>query len=497
MLGGNHWDGTEGASLSLDRSAKSPTPDYFEPLDEMTAGKYLTITRDHWRENYTATVVTQIKGGAKEPPRQSGDRMTKALTLKAKKAIENASLYTAVRGEGFRTFATLTLTPEWRAQLEKWDQMPRYTHDDEGRRIVDESRRTLGNLVAEFINVLQQRHRNGLTLPAGLDATGKIKNRAGDPYWKTADGKSYKVEYAGRWQPLIQHQQQEKIAGNHKAYTRTGSRVKAGQRHWFTREGLRYDVEYAGNWSAIRHNPKAFSYVWVIEMPKNDDAERNPHVHLMMNWAVKKSQFRRWARWIESTWGKGFVKLQKLRNPSSAAAYMAKAASYLVKGTDGSQGEVRGNRYSVSKNARPPKPEWLGRFRVTDELKDCMDAAQQVQGLDTGTGRKDMYFTKYAFGAKSRQAWGELCTTLKRAGYQFEQLSEDDIEWRPYTAVKLVNSWLRSEQRRYEHGRGELIDFSDTLTGWDIAAVCYYEQLEMMQPDSRYSEFDHEFMQVH
>ena len=431
----------EGAALSLDRSSKSPTPDYFAPLDQMKAGKYLTIKRDLWRENYWATVVTEVPN-KQAPPKQLGDRMTTHLSHRAKKKIENASLYTAAKGQGFRVFATLTLTPEWRAQLEKWDAMPRYSKDEDGKRIINPERKSLGGMVAEFINVMQQRHRNGLTLPAGLDAHGKIKRGGVGTFWTTDTGKSYPVDFTGKWQPLIEHKQPEKIA----------HRKKNGALFWFTQKGERYRVDYHGEWSEVRYTPKAFSFVWVIEMPTNDNGERNPHIHLMMNWSVKKHQFRRWARWIEATWGKGFVNLQKLRIPASASAYMAKAANYMGKGADGNQGEVRGNRYAVSRNATPPQAEWMGRYRVTDELREAMKSGKQIK--DEGNTRKDIYFTEYAFGAKTKHAWGELCTTLKAYGHKFEKLNPNDIEYRPYQYARWIHQWLYYEQSEFDWQNG-------------------------------------------
>ncbi|MBT3013596.1 MAG: hypothetical protein KME41_17835 [Candidatus Thiodiazotropha sp. (ex Lucina pensylvanica)] len=96
-----------------------------------------------------------------------------------------------------------------------------------------------------------------------------------------------------------------------------------------------------------------------------------------MNWHVKLDQFHAWAMWIEKTWGKGFAKLEKIKKPAVAANYMAKAANYLTKGTEGSQGRVRGNRYSVGMDAQVPKPRLVGRY-WSGMIRDAIETGLQV-----------------------------------------------------------------------------------------------------------------------
>lgn len=99
---------------------------------------------------------------------------------------------------------------------------------------------------------------------------------------------------------------------------------------------------------------RPFCYLWVVEMPTNEAGEINPHVHILMNWQVRRKHFAAWAKGLEAVWSNGYFHLEKIREPESAGAYMAKAANYLTKGKAGEQGKVRGNRYAINKAARAP-----------------------------------------------------------------------------------------------------------------------------------------------
>lgn len=94
-------------------------------------------------------------------------------------------------------------------------------------------------------------------------------------------------------------------------------------------------------------------YCWVVENPKNEHGEDNPHAHILMRWRVPYRDFAAWAARIERLWGQGFAHLEKIKEPEKAGAYMAKAAGYMTKSSESAdQGEVRGNRYGISKSAR-------------------------------------------------------------------------------------------------------------------------------------------------
>lgn len=96
-------------------------------------------------------------------------------------------------------------------------------------------------------------------------------------------------------------------------------------------------------------------YLWVVEVPENSQGEPNPHVHMLLNWRVNGAVFRSWAARMEKLWGQGFAHLEKIKDSGAAGSYMMKAAGYLCKaqGKD-DQGDVRGNRYGMSAEARAP-----------------------------------------------------------------------------------------------------------------------------------------------
>lgn len=112
-------------------------------------------------------------------------------------------------------------------------------------------------------------------------------------------------------------------------------------------------------------NGQGLAYCWVIEVPKNEDGEDNPHAHILMGWRVDYRHFDAWAKRIEKLWGQGFAHLEKIKEPENAGAYIAKAAGYLTKGAgQADQGEVKGNRYWIAKPCRAPGWECVGRFQA-------------------------------------------------------------------------------------------------------------------------------------
>ena len=90
-------------------------------------------------------------------------------------------------------------------------------------------------------------------------------------------------------------------------------------------------------------------FIWVAENPGNC----NPHVHILTNDKIEYRHFKMWARGLESLWGNGMVHLERIKYSKAAGRYLLKAIGYLAKGTDGNQGEVVGQRYSVSREIMP------------------------------------------------------------------------------------------------------------------------------------------------
>lgn len=114
-------------------------------------------------------------------------------------------------------------------------------------------------------------------------------------------------------------------------------------------------IDDSGNKKIVDPAGLAFKYCWVVEIPKNQNGEDNPHIHLLMAWKVDFADFPAWSKRIESLWSNGYFKLEKIKDKDAAGAYMAKAAGYITKANGQSdQGLVKGNRYAISKPARAP-----------------------------------------------------------------------------------------------------------------------------------------------
>ncbi|MEW8073617.1 MAG: hypothetical protein AB2826_24660 [Candidatus Thiodiazotropha sp.] len=360
------------------------------------------------RATWKAVAITDLLTKNK-PPEQWGDRWTDKLSDRGKKAIENSAKYQHRIGQGYRTFMTLTFTHEWRAQIEKWDQMKRGEDDD--------NRKTIGNLATEFINTLQQRHRNGRTFQGHYRRAGK--QQMGGGYY--ANGAHFKgridtATASDRWTPI----------------------------KW--REGF-----------TLGGSGKPFQFVWVIENPENEQGERNPHIHLLMNWHVKLDEFHAWAMWIEKTWGKGFAKLERIRKPAAAANYMAKAANYITKGASDEQGSVRGNRYSVGKDARAPSARTVGVY--------WSDMIRNVIGVGVQAGRekwpKGLWFHRHGFGASNRDAWGRLWTSINADGVKLWDTPKGLF------ASRLNNAAVKLMRRLNDYHTQLVESFFEDAVNWD------------------------------
>ena len=370
------------ASQGAPMAATTSTP---APIDEHRAGRWVCLSMDAWRAikktkdgapftpldparaQWRAALVTESRRRP-EPPIHHGDRWTERLSARGQKSVENSALYMHRVGKGFRAFVTFTLDESARRALEYWDHH-RHEYADPAfiGPHIGADRSSLGREVTRTINTLQQRYRNGLTIqPRTVAATLKA-GQMGPPAPRTLNG------------------------------------------------------------CRIRGHARPFQFAWVAEAPAAqspmDDGQmgppaprRNIHVHLLINWTVRPQDFAAWAAWIESTWGHGFAKIERLRKPGSAAAYMAKAAKYIAKGAEGGQGAIRGNRYGIARDARPPASRDLGRF--------CAGFLHEAVAVGMAAPRSKwppgLYFHKYGFGATCRAAWGRLWQALKGDGFKFE-----------------------------------------------------------------------------
>lgn len=162
-----------------------------------------------------------------------------------------------------------------------------------------------------------------------------------------------------------------------------------------------------------------FCYCWVVEIPKNEDGEDNPHIHMMMNWRVERGQFDDWAERLEGLWGHGYFKLEKIKDPLCAGAYMAKAAGYLTKaeGQD-DQGLVKGNRYGISKPARAPLWCCMGEYELGVMgrlISDVFDGLTARHGEDFAERKRlNAELDKAEKGSKARHAIGKQLQKVRK-----------------------------------------------------------------------------------
>lgn len=118
-----------------------------------------------------------------------------------------------------------------------------------------------------------------------------------------------------------------------------------------------------------RRERDSLAYIWVAENARNE----NPHVHMLTSYTVPRTEFDDFAVHLESLWGLGWAKIERVRSPQKAGRYLMKALSYTLKGADDDQGIVVGNRYGISRSIMP--------VYETVDLFHCEDAATGLRLL--------------------------------------------------------------------------------------------------------------------
>jgi hypothetical protein len=256
------------------------------------------------------------------------------------------------------------------------------------------------------------------------------------------------------------------------------------------------------------------AYCWVVEIPKNEQGEENPHVHMMINWQVGFKYFDQWSKRIEGIWGNGFFHLEKIKDPLCAGAYMAKAAGYMTKGKQVDQGIVKGNRYGISKNARAP--DWytvqeaelgvMGRLiaelhesclekygslrierndltRLRDATPKANKATRQKIGAKLAAVREKIeavpiVTSKYQVILKGSAAFTKFIIWAKRAGWEHSQ--KPTSLW-----LSLFNGALarRKQARLIRLQRWDKKEFEQALN--DYEGYQFFEEA-----DSNYDDFE-------
>ncbi len=252
------------------------------------------------------------------PPEQVGDRVTRELSARGARAIAESCAYVATVAEGYSTFLTLTFDQAARARMQDQEPEGRFcpvAWTAKGKPRHDRAVVMLGT--DEWTGA---RTLKGTTVAREasrfFDAAAKVYTRGWVPAYRRGSrrkGRGTSAETWGEWTPIY--------------WNTDGERIEGGA---------------------------DFRYCWVAEAPEKG-GRVNPHVHVLMDWAVSWDVFPQWAYRIERLWGQGFAHLERLKAKQAASYYMAKAAGYLSKAAGNEdQGEIRGNRYGISRPARAP-----------------------------------------------------------------------------------------------------------------------------------------------
>lgn len=337
--------------------SRSPTSSPVPFVD--IPGTSVCLDYRSWSGTFRArcVAVTSVTGS---PPVHAGPRYTSVLSARGAAALSDSCEFVDRVGVGFRTFITLTLDAEARARLVSRvpvsvggvvDAFP-----GTGFRDAEPRYPILGTLpdsrfyyvvpfaAAFYCNVSFIRVFCG-----GVAADGpfcRIK-------WVYESSVQREVS---RW---CQSLRRMFSRGWVPAYSRRGvvSSPKSGDYCpivWNSRR-----VRLPGCLPSDDDLP----YCWVAEAPISADGLPNPHIHVLIGWAVPFEVFPCWAARIEKLWGQGFAHLEKLRDSASAGGYIAKAAGYLSKGSrSADQGIIRGNRYGIAKCARAPGFVQISRY---------------------------------------------------------------------------------------------------------------------------------------
>lgn len=353
-------------------------------------GAYTVVSHRSWSDEWR--IRTQVDQCAAVPPGHEGDRVTNSLTLSGARKLADSCHYTHLKCGGYRTFLTLTFDAPGRSRVDIRQAAGPFTELNTeklgkavittgvklaeiekregvwfpGRKLWHDTKLIAGSPDGDFspVELIGGRYYAAATGETGADVTfGSIQKEVGRFFdaankmrqrgWKAA--KQYKkgrIECVERgaesrrypW-GMVECAESAKVVGE-----------KASQVIGI--KGYMADKSMKVKRLPVR-------YCWVVENPLNESGQRNPHVHILMDWRVRYSAFASWAARLESLWGQGFATLEKIKDTEKAGAYMAKAAGYITKGQgESDQGPVKGNRYGISALTRAPEWVCAGRYEL-------------------------------------------------------------------------------------------------------------------------------------
>ena len=491
------------------RELDQPAPDFAPDLDQ--PGTWAVVERREWAGEYRLRMETRPGMGA-DTPDNAGDRITAMLTERGARKISESCYFMACKRGGFSTFLTLTLTPEARQRLrEKTVEPARAVVDGWLRPLPEAARAKQGTFAPKYTEELQVCQSTDEAGPfAALD------HESGRPYtplktawrWSVQKEASRFFEAAGQMYRRGWQYQAPKKAGRITRDDQTGAEYTPieyqtvrvpGSRALYCVEGPDRDKRTGAEFTRLKWWREPLAYLWVAENPNQEDSDgnpvadewgelqTNPHIHVMMKWRVTYRHFRAWAARIERLWGQGTAHLEKIKDPQKAGSYVAKAAGYLSKAqgkTD--QGEIRGNRYGISKRARAPGWIECERHRVGMMgwlLAEASEKWQEKHGQKIQRREKLKYKLEAANDTGERQKIGRLLEQVRgeieplpriskyAALFKTEEQKTRFFQWargHGWTEAKQCSQWLhqwRAEQWKRRH-RGRLSAGPEAWAQW-------------------------------
>lgn len=393
--------------LNLKSRKITPLSDYLKMSGRNTIAKdtktCVRMFNQEWSGKYKFNLVTGALGSKVAPPVTGGERITKELTKNASRNILESGAYLSATRAGYTTFLTLTFDEKSRQNLEKLTPINRNVT----KRYKNESSENGGGLYdIECIGGVPhclgdtEHVKNATRYSNAFESSGAFTPVAFEP--KTTIGREVSRFFDGA-QKIYQRgfvpesitETREYAWGKVKCQQPNAEKIQpafvmycpdivskknaTGEVPYGFENALDFekynprkhvDSEYLENNACFGSKEKAapLDYMWVAEQPTGENGNKNPHVHVLMRWQVKPELFQAWAKRLESLWGHGFAKLERIKTPEAASNYLLKAVGYLTKGVANDQGEIKGNRFGISASARSPKFECIGEFYADNFL---------------------------------------------------------------------------------------------------------------------------------
>ncbi|WP_051241275.1 rolling circle replication-associated protein [Vibrio litoralis] len=375
---GDHYSLYEGAELTTPQVLNHNGRKAIGETDKSPIS--MQLMHREWNETFKFQAVRETPS-SNAPDVNTGKRFTEKLTPRSVSRIFEAAAYTAQCHGGFTTFLTPTFSKEQRLAIfggmtdgEKYVSAGAH-HPIQYKRNMVTKRASKGE--KKYMDPVCDIAGEYWTIPSKDNPIPKCMNRGGEIAGDYCDLR-FKPP-----QEFTMEKTLETTIGKEVSRFLDGLK-KMYQRGWIADHTIQNDSETGQPYCDLTYEkipghsnpsefgptnvPGDFHYIWVAECPANEYGEPNPHVHILIRWSVPHHQFSPWAKRIESLWGHGTVKVEKLRKPKAAGSYIIKAVGYAAKGENGGQGLIRGNRYSIAKCSRAPAWECLTSFEADNMI---------------------------------------------------------------------------------------------------------------------------------